>query len=599
MRDIVSEIKSRLSIEDVASQYVTLKKTGRYYKGLSPFTTEKTPSFVVSPEKQLAYCFSTHRGGDMFRFIQDIESVEFPEAVKILAEKAGIQYSNSEFASKASKEKSSLKHVLIEMHEKALGYYRDKLRGDSPEAKKVLEYLYKRGMTDELIDEFGVGFAPDSYDGLLKFLGKEGFKRDAMVQSGLMIVKDTGANNMIDKFRGRLMIPIYDHMGRPIGFGGRALAKDQQPKYVNSPDTPIYLKRNVLYGLSHAKQSLREKKRVLFVEGYFDVIMLHKVGIKNVVASSGTALSSEQVQLIKRHVSSVITCFDTDKAGIDATQRAFTVMQEFDMTVKTLAMPLDLKDPADFVLEKGDKAGEEFLKLMEDSGDFVDHYSFLMAERYDLSSPEGKKAFLNELIPLIKMVKSTVSVDYYVRILARRLQTKESFVYDEIKRYKGMNTPVNKKNSKDGLSASNTENKMQNPDILLGIFLENPAYFGKVKDSLVESDFSEISCKIFLGMIAQFDGEKTVKEGWNFDKEKNVDILKKIDILSLYTEGSYGELVGETVEAEVDKLIDNLQKQRRMHQRLELEKALKEADESGDKEKQKELLEKFQKLLTS
>jgi DNA primase len=599
MRDIVSEIKSRLSIEDVASQYVSLKKTGRYYKGLSPFTTEKTPSFVVSPEKQLAYCFSTHKGGDMFRFVQDIEGVEFPEAVKILAEKAGIQYTTSEFASKASKEKTSLKRTLIEIHEKAVEYYIGKLRGGSIEGKKVLEYLYKRGMTDELIDEFGVGYAPDSYDGLLKFLGKEGFKRDVMIKSGLMTVKDTAGKEVIDKFRGRLMIPIYDHMGRPIGFGGRALGKDQQPKYLNSPDTPIYLKRNVLYGLSHAKQALREKKQVLFVEGYFDVIMLHKVGIKNVVASSGTALSSEQVQLIKRHASSVITCFDTDKAGIDATQRAFTVMQEFDMTVKTLAMPLDLKDPADFVLEKGDTAAGEFLKLMEGAGDFVDYYSFLMAERHDLSSPDGKKSFLNEMIPLIKMVKSTVNVDYYVRILARRLQTKESFVYDEIKRHKGLSSPVKKDVSGEAEAGTNKNNKMNNPDVLLGIFLENPVHFGQIQDKMDSTDFSEISCDIFSEMKSQFDKEKTVKEGWNFDGKKNEDFLKKIEMLSLYAEGDYGELAEETVEGEVVKLIDNIQKQRRMHQRLELEKAMKEADESGDKKKQKELLEKFQKLLTS
>ncbi|MBT3865084.1 DNA primase [Candidatus Peregrinibacteria bacterium] len=587
MRDIVSEIKARLSIEDVVASYVSLKKVGRYYKALSPFQTEKTPSFVVSPEKQIAYCFSTHRGGDMFKFIQEMEGVDFSEAVRILAEKAGIEAPSKGAFKKG--QNSTDREALLEAHEKATLFFENNLQSGSADAKKVLEYLNKRGVTDELIKEFRIGYAPDRSMDLLKYLLKEGFKKELLLKSGMLTVKDTAGKDVIDKFRGRLIIPILDHMGRVIGFGGRALGKDQQPKYLNSPDTPLYLKRNVLYGLSHSKQAIREKKEVLFVEGYFDVIMLHKVGIKNVVASSGTALSPEQVGLIKRYATSVVSCFDTDRAGVDATKRAYAVLQPFDMVMKTLHMTEGMKDPADFVVDRGDKAFDEFTALMAGASDFMDFYSGLIVKGFDITSAEGRKGYLDEMVPLLKIVKSSVKLDHFVRIVAKHLDTKEKFIYDEISEFKSYESRVVQKKEPVVI------NKKVDPlKVLLSICLEFPVHFQKVLDKMKEADFSEELKGVYNLMKDQYNLDRTSKEGWDFDEGKHDE---QIDILSLYAEERYGDFPDETVENEVEKLIDNIIKQRRMHQRLELEKALKEAEKTGDEEKKKELLKLFQEML--
>jgi DNA primase len=302
----------------VISQYVQLKKAGRNYKGLSPFNSEKTPSFVVSPEKQIFHCFSSGKGGDIFTFIQEFEGVSFPEALQILADQSGIKISNIDKFYK--KEAKSEKDEYYKAHDLACEFFEKQL-WDSKEGEKVLEYLHKRGVTDETIKSFRVGFSPDEYDALYPILNKKGIAKKVILNSGLAASKGIGGDQIYDKFRSRLMFPIIDYMGRICGFGGRALKKDQDPKYLNSPENPIYNKSKVLYGLYEAKQSIKEKDQVVFVEGYFDVIMPHQDGVKNVVATSGTALSSDQIRLIKRLTSNVVTCFDSDSAGFEATKR--------------------------------------------------------------------------------------------------------------------------------------------------------------------------------------------------------------------------------------------------------------------------------------
>lgn len=629
MRDIVSEIKARLSIEDVVSQYVKLQKAGRYYKALSPFQQEKTPSFVVSPEKQIAYCFSTHKGGDMFRFIQDIESVDFPEAVRILADKAGIKMPEKSLrggggvggsgSGHGSNGEVNLREQLLSAHEKAARFYEENLwngsgagdnvgddvgagtGGDAASAaKKVLEYLKKRGVTTETIKEFRIGYAPDSYDALQKHLLKAGFNKDILIKSGLMTVKDMNGE-VIDKFRCRLMIPIFDHMGRIIGFGGRALKEGQDPKYLNSPETPLYSKRKVLYGLSHSKQYIREQDAAVFVEGYFDVIMLYQAGIKNVVASSGTALTSEQVNLVKRFAHSFISCFDTDRAGIDATRRAYIVLQPFDMVMKTLRMGDGFKDPADFILENGlEKGKEEFEKFIADSVDFIEFYAEILGKNFDTATIDGRKKFLNEIIPLVKIVGSSVKLDYYVHIISKYVDTKEKFLYDEIEKFK-LGPEYAEQREEKGVAGGGVavSKKLSPVEILIGIVIEYPNLFPVLENSGFEAaDFDAIK-DIYFALKDQYNPVRTSKEGWNFDGEKYADIRSRIDVLSLYATSKYGDFSDETIENEVKKLIDNMKGHRRMHQRLQLEKALKEADAKGDIEKKKELLQLFQDLLTS
>jgi len=311
MADIVEDIKSRLDIVSYISSYVQLKKTGRNFKGVCPFHSEKTPSFIVSPEKQIWHCFGCSKGGDLFAFVKEADGVSFVEAIQILADKAGLKVEKlSKFEKKEDK---SEKDDYFHAHELACEFFEKKLY-DTKDGEKVLKYLKNRGLKDETIKDFRLGFAPDEYELLYTYLLKKGIKKEIMVKSGFASSKGIGDDKIFDKYRARLMIPIFDYMGRICGFGGRALKEDQMPKYLNSPDNIVYNKSRLLYGLSNAKKYIKENDGVVLVEGYFDMILPYQAGVKNIVATSGTALTQDQVRLIKRLTQNVTTCFDTDSA---------------------------------------------------------------------------------------------------------------------------------------------------------------------------------------------------------------------------------------------------------------------------------------------
>ncbi len=595
MADVVADIKNRLDIVDVVAPYVELKKAGRNFKACCPFHSEKTPSFVVSPEKQIAYCFGCHKGGDMFRFIQEVEGVDFAECVSILADKAGVKADVKKFKSKGGKGEKSLKEQLLEIHEDACKMFEAKLFDKSEESKKVLAYLEKRQMTKEMIKEFRVGLATKDYDDLHKYLMKKGHKQDLLVKSGLFSLKDVAGKGIYDKFRLRLMFPIFDQMGRVIAFGGRALEKDQVPKYLNSPETGIYSKGKVLYGLSHAKQAIKEADKVVVVEGYFDVIALYQNDIKNIVASSGTALTPEQVKLIGRFTKNIVSCFDTDPAGINATKRAYEVIQDAEMNMKTLKMTGDMKDPADFMVDRGKKGKDEFLGLIDNAENFLEFYMYLLNQKFEVKSLEGRRKFLEEIIPLMKMMKSTVKMDHFVRVLANYLDTKEKFLYDEIENFKVLRDQYSGRNEVEEVKGE----KLSVSALLISVLLENPLHLGKVKETLNEDDFEGDLKNIYIEMCRKYNAGRTEKEGWDLDAEKMAVPSDRIAFLSLYAEEKYGSFNGESIEFEVGKLIDRIVKGRRMHKRIELEKALKEAEKDGDEDKKKQLLKDFQKLLTS
>jgi len=594
MGDIVADIKNRVSIEDVVASYVQLKKAGHNFKGLCPFHSEKTPSFVVSTEKQIAYCFGCHKGGDIFKFIQEIEGVDFPEACRILADRAGLKVDSKKFKSK-EKGVRSLSDQLVELHEDACKFFQEKIFDKSDDAEGVLEYLKKRGINADIIKEFKIGYATKEYDDLYKYMIKKGHNHDLLTKSGLFTLKDVAGKGIYDKFRLRLMFPIFDHMGRVIAFGGRALAKDQVPKYLNSPDTAIYSKGKVLYGLSHSKHYIKEADKVVVVEGYFDVISLYQGGVKNVVASSGTALTTDQVRLIKRFTKNIVSCFDTDGAGMDATKRAYEVVQDAEMDMKTLKMPIGFKDPADFMLEKGDVGKDEFFALVDNSEYFLKFYIDLMNAKFDVKTLDGRKKFLDEILPLLKLLKSSVNMDHYVRILSKYLDIKEKFLYEEIESFKVLRDQFGQKKTvevckSDRFSAS---------AVLISVLLEYPMYFETVKNMLNETDFEGELKDIYIELSHQYNGVRTEKEKWDFDGGKLADLSEKVALLSLYAEENYSQFAEESVGKEVVKLVDSVLKGRRMHKRIELEKAIKEAEEANDENMRKKLLEEFRKLINS
>ena len=382
MSDPVQEIKDRLSIEDLVGQYVQLKKVGRNLKGLCPFHAEKTPSFIVSPEKQIAYCFGCNKGGDVFTFIQEVEGVDFNDALKLLAERAGVQFESHSVKPQVT---GRQKEQMFHMYELTTSFYEKNLF-ETSDGEKVLKYLSSRGLTDQTIRQFRIGYAPDSFEQTYKYLIGKGFNKQTIVSGGLGITKETTVEKIYDRFRGRLMFPVLDNLGRVVAFGGRALSKDQEPKYLNSPESVIYHKSNILYGFYGAKQKIKEKSEVVIVEGYFDVIASLQAGLINTVAPCGTALASKQLRLLKPFADTVVLAFDMDTAGQEAAKRSYEIAQEFEFNIKVAIMP-EGKDPAEYAKQHG----TELLNVISKALPYSDYIYRRTMEAYGTDTPAAKK----------------------------------------------------------------------------------------------------------------------------------------------------------------------------------------------------------------
>ena len=588
MADVVDDIKSRLGIEEVVSQYVQLKKFGRNLKGLCPFHGEKTPSFVVSPEKQICHCFGCSKGGDIFAFIQEIEGVSFVEAMQILADRCGIKIDEDKLEKKVAK---SEKDIYFKAHDLACDFFEQQLCTTS-DGKKVLDYLYRRGLKDETIKEFRIGFAPDKYDELYPILINKGISKEVLIKSGLVSAKNLASDSVYDKYRARLMFPIFDAVGRVCGFGGRALKHDQEPKYLNSPENPVYNKSRVLYGLNHSKKHIKAQNQIVLVEGYFDVILPYQAGIKNLVATSGTALSNEQVRIIKRLTTNVVTSFDTDGAGIEATKRAYALFQNEDILVKTVT-GIDKKDPADFVLEHGDK----FKELVDKAGDFISFMIDKVIGGHDVKSLTGKREVVKELLPYYHGMSPTTR-DFCVKELSQRLGLNEQHLYEEIESYK-LPSSHPMRQAAEVSDAKVVANKLNTEELILGLILENPNLFeitNKILNLEVVSDWTK---SVYNVLVEQYNSARENFKNWNFEIGFLSQDKEKIDVLRLYVEEFYNGFSHEALAAEVEKLIDRFKKDRKMRSLSELQISIMEAEKADNRDQLNKLLVEQQKLLKS
>lgn len=586
MADVVEDIKARLDIVEVVGAYVQLKKAGRNYKGLCPFHSEKTPSFVVSPEKQICHCFGCNKGGDMFNFIEEVEGAEFTEALQILADRAGVKIDNvSKFAKKGGKGE---KDEYFKAHNLACEFFERQLY-KTDDGKKVLEYLHKRGMKDETIKEFKVGFSPNQYDALYPYLMKKGISKRVLMKSGFVSAKGVGSDEVYDKFRGRLMFPIFDYLGRVCGFGGRALNKDQMPKYLNSPENCVYNKSRLLYGLYHSKASVKENDKIILVEGYFDVILPYQEGIKNIAAVSGTALTSDQATLIKRLTGNVVTCFDLDKAGFEATKRSYSILSNVDFVVKTVS-GFEGKDPADLVNDKG---GKEFMKFVEKAVSFISFYVDRLVGTNNIETFEGRHAVIKELLPLLKQMTASTK-DFHVRELAAKLGMKEQFLYDELDSF---SLPADHPARERAKSVEKNEG-FSLEQVICGIVLDDPKLFKILSEMVDENDFYGLDKDIYKALHDQYNKARNGLRKWNFDKGFLAGIKEKLDVLLLYVEERYGDLSEKSVEDEVEKLVDKMKKTRRSKKLNDLRIQVVEAEKNDEKEKLIELLKEQQKILS-
>ncbi len=405
MSDTVEQVKAKLSIVDVVSPYVKLTKAGRTYRGLSPFNKEKTPSFFVSPERGTYYCFSSSQGGDIFTFIQKMEGVDFKGALKILAEKAGVTLTYQ-----SSKDSGKLDRIRETMS-RAEQYFARNL----DEKGSAYAYALSRGLTKETISTWNLGFAPEGWRGLLEELTAAGYSLEELLAAGLIKEADGKKGTYYDRFRNRLMFPIRDAAGRTVAFTGRGLAPDEPAKYLNSPETELFKKSSVLFGMDRAKDAIRERGFTLLVEGQFDLLLLHQIGFQNTVALSGTALSTEHLSLLKRYSDNLMLALDADRAGLAASAKNAHVALRAGMRVKAVRLPVG-KDPADLAHE----TPQDLIRRIKEAEPVIEFFLSVLAAS---ESDQHRLVVAAERIvmPLVAAIRSPLEREHFVGIVARSL----------------------------------------------------------------------------------------------------------------------------------------------------------------------------------
>lgn len=481
--ELIEEVRSRNDIVDVISGYVRLTKKGSTYFGLCPFHNEKTGSFSVSPNKQMYYCFGCGAGGNVFTFLMQYENFSFPEAMEVLAERAGIELPKQEMSAQAKKE-ADKRQILLEINKAAGKYYYMLLR--SEHGKQAYEYFKKRELSDATMQKFGLGYSDKYSDDLYRYLRKLGYDDAILKESGLVSIDEVRGGH--DKFWNRAMFPIMDVHNKVIGFGGRVMG-DGEPKYLNSPETKIFDKSRNLYALNFARQT--KKPQMLLCEGYMDVIALHQAGFDNAVASLGTAFTSGHASLLKRYTKEVYLTFDSDGAGIKAALRAIPILKEVGLTAKVINMK-PYKDPDEFIKALG---AEEYQKRIDAAENSFMFEIRILEQKYDMKDPEGKTAFQTEVAKKLLDFTTELERNNYMeavadkyhmsfealRNLVNQLGTQGGLVKERTPLKSGLNEKKHKK--EDGMK--------QSQKLLLTWLIEYDNLYDKIKDIITPEDFTE------------------------------------------------------------------------------------------------------------
>jgi len=564
--DTTSEIKARLPIEELVGQYCQIQKKGRNFVALCPFHNDTHPSFLISPDKGIAYCFACQTGGDIFSFYQAIEGMEFKQALRDLAEKAGGEIREQKFTAGPKKDE---KDRMRECLEDALAFYQSALK----ENEKAQTYLKERHLSPELIETFEIGFAPDSFDVTYTQLLKDGFSRSEILGAGLGIQKELQQEKIYDRFRNRIVFPIRNHQGHLIGFGGRTLGTDDA-KYINSPDGPLYNKSVALFGLSLAKEAIREKKSVILVEGYFDTAACHRIGIRNVVAVSGTALTVQHVQVLKRYAEKILLCMDQDIAGQQAAERAFLLCKAQDLDVRSLILPTG-KDPD----ECASLEPEKMKTICEEGG--VAYLDSVYAELRE-KKPE-KRAILQKLLPLLHSIPSAVEKEDAMTKAAELLGTTVTALADDLKREHQV------------LDARNKEKKsaIQTPfgsfDLLFGLLLTYPVHLPLIEKLLEPED--KKTKELYKALKPHAEKKEKALAELEGEEQEHASVLQ------LYCEEHFGTWSESTAEREIKKLCQKVNRSLLLGKQKMLIEDIREARAAGKKVEEEQLLTKYQQVL--
>lgn len=551
--DAVEEIKQRLEIYDVVAQYVTLKKVGRNYKGLCPFHQEKTASFIVSPDKGMCYCFGCKQGGDIFEFIKLMERVDFKGAVELLADRVGITLSKSPQQAEQKVKKDLLRNVY---RETSL-YYSEQLKKNA----NMRDYLQKRGVSDQSIIDFEIGFAPDSYQSTYSFLLSKNYVRQEIIDAGIAIKKEIDNDGIYDRFRNRIIFPLHNTQGNIIGFTGRVVDKGE-PKYLNSPESVLFKKGHFLYGLHLAKAAIGERDEAIIVEGNVDVVRSHQAGVRHVVASSGTALTRDQIKILKRYTNNVIFCLDMDKAGFEATQRAIMESMDMDIQLYLLPLPKDSKDPDEYIAKYGEESWRDYVNHKQY---YLDYLCNLAFEKSDSRSFEGKKEICAFLFPYLAAVRSAVEREHFVKLCAQKMNIPSQDIISDLQRFRSKSKIQHKVEEK----TEYLQHRYGWEEHLLGLILNYPENFEFVNELIDAEKYLDSQTERFYKHI-----QNVYNLGELPDSQRIIAIFEPSDqtylaVLSLFIEETYPDMSKESIKKTMTDMSVNINnKNLRDHLRL-------------------------------
>lgn len=591
MNNNVEEIKSRLNIVDIVGEYVRLTKAGANWKGLCPFHGEKSPSFMVNEEKQIFHCFGCTKGGDVFTFVQEIESLEFREVLKILAEKAGVQLEQY----KGQETQYDSKKRVMAALELATKFYETQLwKGSGKE--RIMKYLGERGINDDSIKAFRLGYAPSGWDNILKFLLDRGYSLDEIEKTGLLVKKESGGG-YYDRFRDRIMFPIMDAMGSVIGYSARvAPGQDEsQAKYINSPESIVYHKSKALYGLSLAKQSIKQKNYVLLVEGQLDVIASHQVGLNNTVAVSGTALTGDHVTMLKRYTENIAMLFDMDSAGQQAARKSADLCFQKNLNVKIVTLK-DGKDAADVA----QKDPQLLLDAVKKSVRAMEYFFSQALEKYDRNEADGKQNIAKEILAHVANIESQIERSHWIKKIAHELDVEEKIISDVLR---GVSQNVLQDQQSQKTLSENPDSFQKRSDVikemLAGLIMSNSEIWQEISLGRSENDWTKD------GSIMQFVLGNGEDSNFLFDifitkvnDEKAIERLRRAYFKAkyLFTQEGVMEYSTEELRDIVQNYINQYKKELQKEKLHAIIREIENAEQKGDKETLAKLMSEFTRL---
>ncbi len=574
--DQIEEVRRKVDIVDLVSESVTLKKSGRNFKANCPFHEEKTPSFMVSQERQIWKCFGCNLGGDIYGWLIEREGMEFGEALRTLADKAGVKLKSY----KPTKEQQ-MKDKLLEINHLASEYYHYLLTSHKA-GKRALEYLLKRGITKSSIKTFKLGFAVDEWEGLINFLvKKKGYKINELEMAGLAI---RGQRGFYDRFRNRIMFPLFDHRNRVVGFAGRVYVKEQkQAKYVNTPETELYHKSSVLYGLEKTKEAIKKKNKAVVVEGEIDAISSYQAGVKNVVAIKGSALTVEQVDLLKRFGENIALALDDDAAGDQAARRGIELAEKAGLSVRVIKLKYG-KDPD----ECAQKSARFWKDSVKEAVPVYDYYIESAVKRFGIKSPEGKRKITVEVAPIIGRITNQVIKAHYVKRLASVLKVGEEAVIKEVDKAE---FPAVRQARK-----AEAQKEKDRPERLLeyalALVLQVEEEVGRLVRLVDEKAFDEGAVKKVIARLKRWMKTRKKFKVNKFVESLPEELVGAVDQAYLTDLGELSKNSDKLTD-ELTKILKELKKQKVKEKMKQLSEEIRLAEKENKNKKLKKLQEEF------